>query len=154
LVVLDGGRLASCSDDGTVRFWDVDAQRSITSIDCGSKVICGAYCAETGSFITGTEDGVMRRWNINNGECLASVRAALGPVRAMSINATHDVVATSGDDGAIRLWQKTDLLPVSSANILRSVRPYDGLNISGASGLSASQMEALTTLGAIAMPTP
>jgi WD40 repeat protein len=154
LVVLDGGRLASCSDDCTVKFWDVDAQRNISSIDCGSKVTCGAYCAETGSFITGTEDGMMRRWNINNGECLASVRATLGPVRTISINATHDVVATSGDDGAIRLWQKADLLPTSSANVLRPVRPYDGLNISGASGLSASQMEALLALGAIAMPTP
>jgi WD40 repeat protein len=154
LVALEDGRLASCSDDGTVRFWDVDRRRSIASIDSGSKVNCGVYCAETGTFITGAEDGVVRRWNIHNGECLANVRAALGPIRAISINAAYDVVATSGDDGAIRLWQKTDLIPVSSAHVLRPARPYDGLNISGARGLSASQIEALTALGAIAMPAP
>lgn len=154
LAVHADGYLASCGDDNTVRFWEVDARRGIGVIDCGSKVICGVFCAETMSFFSGTEDGLVRRWNIHDGKCLASVRAAVGPIQAIAINATYDVVATSGDDGAIRLWKKADLTPVSSAHLLRPVRPYDGLNISGAQGLSASQMEALTALGAIAMPAP
>lgn len=154
LVLLSDDYLASCSDDGTVKIWEVGAQRLVGDIDCGSKVTCGAYCAATNSFFSGSDDGIVRRWSLHDRKCHGSARAAMGGIRAMAINATGEVIATSGDDGAVRLWKEADLTPVSSVHLLRTARPYDGLNISGAQGLSPSQIEALSALGAIAMPTP
>jgi WD40 repeat protein len=91
------------------------------------------------------------RWNIETGRQEASVRAHQGPIWSLAIDQSTQTVATAGDDGIIRLWLLPGLLPVTAPNTLRSPRPYEGMNISEATGLAKEQKEALTVLGAIDM---
>ncbi len=55
-------------------------------------------------------------------------------------------VATTGDDGAITLW---NLHSGEHLRTLRRDRPYERLDISGVKGLTQAQKTSLRALGAI-----
>lgn len=150
LVSLGDDRLASCSDDGTVRIWDIESEECVATLVVGCRVWSGAGIGKW--FLSGSEDGLLRRWAIETETCDAAVRVNQGSVRSLVLNRGCDTVATTGDDGAIRLWSFPDLLPCVSPNVLRPARPYEAMNISGATGLTAAQREAMIALGAFTMP--
>lgn len=154
VIPVDAATIASCSEDGTIRLWDLARSECSATFDADSDVWCGAHCGRWGSFLGGTEDGMLQRWNIGSQVCETEVRAHQGSIRSLAVNATEDTVATTGDDGAIRLWSLPGLTPCAGPNTLRPARPYEGMNISGATGLTSAQREALMALGAIAMPSP
>jgi WD40 repeat protein len=54
-------------------------------------------------------------------------------------------IASSSDDGTIRLW---DVATGECMKILRSERPYEGMNITGVVGLTGAQKMSLKVLGA------
>ena len=144
--------LASCSEDGTVKLWDLTQRECTATFVIGCKVLCGDFCDRGESFLSGSEDGTLRRWAVRSGLCVAEVKAHQSSLWSLAVNATEDMVATTGDDGAIRLWNLPDLSPCVSPNTLRPARPYEGMNISGTTGLTSAQREALIALGAIAIP--
>jgi WD40 repeat protein len=43
-------------------------------------------------------------WLATRGEELATLRGHTGPVRALAIDADHNLLASTGDDGRLRLW--------------------------------------------------
>lgn len=152
VVPLDEFVLASCSEDGTARVWDLRRNSSTHRLAIGHKVWCGVFCNEGQSFLTGSEDGTLQSWRISNETCEATTRAHQGSVWALAVNPAEDLVATAGDDGVIRLWGLPDLLSAEGPNALRSPRPYEGMNITAVTGLTPEQRKALSALGAIEMP--
>jgi hypothetical protein len=55
-------------------------------------------------------------------------------------------VGQAGSDGTIKLW---DIHTGECLRTLRPPRPYEGMNITGATGLTDAQRETLKQLGAI-----
>ncbi|MDB4913965.1 MAG: hypothetical protein JWM95_1609 [Gemmatimonadetes bacterium] len=149
----DEQKFASCSEDGTVRLWNLLRRECTAVLMVNSKVWCGAYCNDGKSFVTGSDDGVLRRWNTETGHCEFESRAHQGAVWSLTIDAAADQVATAGNDGSIRIWRLTDLARDPSVGAIRPKRPYEGMNITGASGLTAAHREALFALGAVSLPT-
>jgi WD40 repeat protein len=152
LFVADRNTLVSCSSDKTMKQWDLSTWECMATYDVTQKVETGASWPEGRALLSGSEDGVLRYWNVATGQCDAEVKAHQGPVWGMSVDVNDATVATTGDDGVIRLWHLPDLLPFAGTNALRAPRPYEGMNISKARGLSADQQEAIMALGAIVMP--
>jgi WD40 repeat protein len=144
--------LASCSEDNTIRIWDVTTRTLIRTLDAGCRVLCGAFLDGGRSFLSGSEDGLLRRWNIEDGTCEREIRTHRLSVWSLAVNAAGDCVATAGDDGAIRLRQLPSLAPLKFPDGLRSSRPYEAMNITGVTGLTSEQKDALTALGAIELP--
>jgi WD40 repeat protein len=132
--------------------WNVSKWECSATFDVKQKIDCGAAWPEGKSLLTGSEDGVLRRWNVETGRCEAETRAHQGPVWGMAIDPAAPAVATAGDDGVIRLWLLPELIPYAGTNALRSPRPYEAMNITGATGLMPQQKDALLALGAIEMP--
>jgi WD40 repeat protein len=56
------------------------------------------------------------------------------------------VLVSGGDDSTIRIW---DTHTGECIRILRPPRPYEGMNITGATGLTDAQRETLKALGAV-----
>jgi WD40 repeat protein len=152
IFAMDAAVLATCSEDGTLRIWDLDRKECSRTFAYGAKVWCGASCNRGKSLVSGAEDGILRRWDANSGAYEAEVRAHQGAIKSVAVNSTEDLVATTGDDGAIRLWRLPNLNPLPGGNTLRAVRPYEGMNISSTTGLTQAQREALMAMGAMAIP--
>ena len=64
----------------------------------------------------------------------------------MTFSPLGNVVASSGDDSTIRLW---DIATGECVNVLRDERLYEGMNIAGVKGLTEGQKATLKVLGAV-----
>jgi WD40 repeat protein len=153
IVALGPSTLASCSEDGMIKIWDLEQREcSATFVGGGGKIWCSTAFDQGRSLLCGMGDGTLLRVSAKTGLWEAQVKAHQGSVLSLAVNASEDIAATTGDDGAIRLWELPGLSPYPSPNTLRPARPYEGMNISGATGLTSAQKEALLAMGAIAIP--
>jgi WD40 repeat protein len=66
-------------------------------------------------------------------------------VQALKVSPDGSMLASCGDDGAIRLW---DLERGELLQTLRRDRLYERLNITGIRGLTQAQQASLRALGA------
>lgn len=151
-VVSRDGKLTSCSEDGTIKLWDLNRRQCLCTLSVGCKVWCCAFSADGESLLSGSEDGVLRRWSIANESCEAEVRAHQGSVWTLAVSNAEDMIATAGDDGTVRLWRISSQNSFVPMKTLRPPRPYEGMNITNATGLTAAQRDALIALGAIVIP--
>lgn len=140
LVFLSGGQLlASAGDDHSVRLWDLgepltpdadgatglrtQASKAEVSLAEAARVAPGPH-AITHSTVLGTHDD--RVWSL-----------ACAP--------DGTTLASGAEDGTIALW---DVPQRARTATVRADRPYERLNITSATGLTAGQRSALKSLGA------
>ena len=88
---------------------------------------------------------MLRWWDMQSGECVRMREAHQGTVQALKMSPDGSMLASCGDDGAIRLW---DLESGEPLQTLRRDRLYERLNITGIQGLTEAQQASLRALGA------
>jgi WD40 repeat protein len=96
--------------------------------------------------ISGDSDGVLRWWDPQSGKCLIRRSGHNGAVYALRMSHDGLLLASTGDDGTIRLWNVEHAEPLRK---LHHDRPYERLNITGIKGLTEAQKSTLQALGAI-----
>lgn len=96
--------------------------------------------------ISGGEDGKLRWWQVDSGECVLERDAHQGTVRSLRKSPNGSKLASCGMDAAIMLWdrQTGDYLET-----VRRDRPYERVNITCIRGLTDAQKENLIALGAV-----
>lgn len=121
----------SASDDGTVRIYDVRAARSagilrhpdgvkVKSVACSPYGVAGNWC------LTGGDDGVVRRWDLDKPDSApVEFQGADGhhqAIWAIAISPDGKIAATGGDDLDLYCWDTakgTLLWKVPSAHLGR-----------------------------------
>src|SRR5207247_3873747 len=98
-----------------------------------------------GRLVRGGDDGTLRWWEVQSGECVRVQEAHQGTVQALKCSPDGSKLASCGDDGAIRLWDLESGKPLQT---LRRDRLYERLNITGIRGLTEAQKRSLRALGA------
>lgn len=90
-------------------------------------------------------DHVVRIWDVASGRQIHRLTVHQNTY-AMAYDPNGQMIATTGPDGAIHLW---NLTAGKRVQILRAPRLYEGMKISGVSGISTAQRAALKALGAV-----
>lgn len=88
---------------------------------------------------------VVQIWHVKTGHCLRQLEGHTGSLWAVAWQPAGRFLASSDSDDTVRIW---DADTGERLKILRADRPYEGMNISGATGLSEAQRMALRALGA------
>ncbi len=67
---------------------------------------------------------------------------------SVAFSPNGEIIASGSEDGTIKLW---DVQTGECLNTLTTPRPYEGMNITGVTGLTEAQKNTLKALGAVEM---
>lgn len=95
---------------------------------------------------SGSEDHTVKLWDGQTGECVQTLQGHHQIVWTVTFSQSGKLLASCSEDGTIRVWQ---VATGECLKILRVDRPYEGMNITGAIGLTPAQKTTLKALGAI-----
>lgn len=98
-----GTRIAAAGEDGQAFVWDVGGRRWLQTVNHQSKLFAVAFIAP-GELATGGIDGVVRVWNVSNGEMIREIKGHLGAVRDIALSPDGKEFATGSRDNSARIW--------------------------------------------------
>jgi WD40 repeat protein len=155
-----GDLLASGSIEREIGLWDVATGECLQTLSGHIHFVWSVAFSPDGRLLaSGSFDRTIRLWDLSTGECLQILEGHNNGVFSVAFVPKHNtnlvdnsslsygqLLASSSADGTIRLW---DIQTGECLKILRSPRPYEGMNIHGIQGLTDAQQENLIALGAI-----
>ncbi len=143
----DGNTLAASSSDHTIRLWNVYTSDSIISLHGPTKPIVAITFSPDGATLAGgSDDHKVWLWDIHNGQQCKMLQGHNGWVRSVVFSPNGHSLASGSEDGTIKFWNTQTSECIRT---LRPPRPYEGMNITGATGLTDVQCETLKNLGAV-----
>lgn len=144
----DGKILASCSDDRTVCLWNASngkCWQRLTGHDDSVRSI--AWSPDGQILASAGGDRTVRLWDVDRGKCLQIFQGHSNSIWSVVWHPTKDLLASAGEDETIKLW---DTNTGKCWKTLKVDRPYEGMNITGVTGIPEAQKATLEALGAIA----
>lgn len=152
----DGQWLASGSYDQTVKLWDLSKGTCChTFAGHTGPVVSLAFNPDERTLISGGFDRAIKIWDIETGQSVHTFQGHTELVSAIAFppaepsaksSATQPIFWSGSFDETLKQW---NLETQTCLNTCRTPRPYDGLKITGASGLNDAQKATLKALGAI-----
>lgn len=141
-----GQFLASGSHDGFIRLWDVETGASMRTWHAHSDLIVAlAFRPHASLLASASYDETARLWDADTA---ALVRTLHGETRVPAIAFSPDGRRLAGGSHTetVRIW---DIETGQVVQEIHSPRPYDGLNITGVTGLTDAEIRMLKQLGAV-----
>ncbi|KJH69454.1 WD40 domain-containing protein [Aliterella atlantica] len=141
-------RLASGSDDHTVKLWDLQTGQCLQTLQGHNRAVVSISFHPQGNLIaSGSFDRTLKLWDLQQGINIATLQGHTSPIRSATFAPDGKMLVSGSEDGTVRIW---DSFTGECLRVLTALRPYEGMNISGVTGLTDAQTEALRLLGAIA----
>jgi len=107
----EGRRLASGSEDQTVKVWSLDAKEPpVTLLGHGQQVNAVAFSPDGRRLASGSGDwtagkaGEAKVWDLSTGKELFSLKGNKGAIAGVVFSPDGRLIATAGWDGTLRLW--------------------------------------------------
>jgi WD40 repeat protein len=151
-----GDILASGSIERSIGLWNMATGQCFQLLPGHTHFVWSvAFSPDARLLASGSFDRTIRIWDVETGQCLKVLHGHESGVFSVAFVPQHgtdspladrQLLASSGADATIRIW---DIATGECTNVLRSPRPYEGMNIRGIQGLTAAQQENLKVLGAI-----
>lgn len=143
----EGRIVASGSDDGTVKLWDVRTGKCDRTLQAHTDWIQSVTFNPDGNILaSGSHDRTIKLWDVKTGQVLRTLQGHTGWIWSVAFSPGGETLASSSQDGTIKVW---DVLTGECLKTLRSARPYEGMNITGATSLSVATIATLKALGAV-----
>jgi len=134
LAVLDGRRFLSCSQDTTLRLWEVESGKELRRFEGHAGPVAGLMLLDGGRVVSGSEDKTLRLWDVESGKELRRFEGHAGKVTSLAV--LDGQVLSGSEDKTLRLWD------VESGQELRRFEGHEGgvtsIAVAGGRILSAS----------------
>jgi WD40 repeat protein len=100
----DGKNLALGADDGTVKFWDIAAERVVWTLNAHQTPIWTMALSPHGDFLaTGSDDGQAKIWDLKTQENIDTL-ANNGGVRAVAFDLDGKKLLMGDRNGTVKIW--------------------------------------------------
>ncbi|MCP4108781.1 MAG: hypothetical protein GY749_25090 [Desulfobacteraceae bacterium] len=142
----DNQKLASAGEeDNKVKIWDISKEDYYFELE-HEKVWSVAFSPDGERIACAGEDSTVKIWNISNGKCLKILSGHDNRIRSVTFNPDGQTLASGSEDEMIKIW---DIEKGECLKKLSPPKPYEGINITGVTGLSEEEKATLTALGAV-----
>ncbi len=145
----NGQILASSSTDGTIKLWDIATNCCIKTWEedtHGYGVWSVAFSLDGQTLASGGTDQMIRLWDVATGQCLKLLQGHTHGLYSVAFSPDGQMLASGSRDDTIKLW---DIKTNKCLKTLRSIRPYEKMNITGVLGLAEATVATLKALGAV-----
>ena len=142
----DGKLLVSGSTDKNIKIWDLSKRqliRNLTGHD--ASVVSVALSPDGEKIVSSACEGTIRIWNLNDGKCIQELAGHQNWVWAVTFSPDGQFIASASQDESIILWDKAG----NNLARMQAKRPLEGMQITGATGLTMAEKSDLIALGAI-----
>ena len=113
-----GDAIATASNDGTVKLWDLQSNCLATFTGHKKSVNSVSFNPTGNAIATASSDKTAKLWDLH-GKCLKTFTGHKKSVNSVSFNPTGNAIATASNDGTVKLW---DL----QGNCLKTFTGHDG----------------------------
>ncbi|MEM7539218.1 MAG: tetratricopeptide repeat protein, partial [Chloroflexota bacterium] len=101
----DGQRIASGSEDSTVRVWDAATGEQLAQLDGHSgDVMSVGFSPDGRRIVSGSSDITMRIWDAATGEQLAQLHGHINIVRSVGFSPDGKRIVSGSEDNSVRVW--------------------------------------------------
>lgn len=158
----DSQRLASGDEEGCVRLWNIQTGQCLAAWqEHTSRVWSVAFSPDGKVVASSSDDCTIKLWEFNSEQSLKTLHGHTSNVLTVAFSpqpsevesvaagfnySERPVLASGSQDETIKLW---DIVTGECLQTLRSVRPYEGMNITDATGLTDANRATLKALGAV-----
>jgi WD40 repeat protein len=143
----DGHTLISSSRDQTIKIWNSETAQCVTTLEGYSGSVWSIAVSPDGSMLaSGGEDKTIKLWDIKSGQCLKTLIGHQKMIKSITFHPDEPLVVSGSLDETIKVW---DVQTGECVKTLWVERPYEGMNVTGATGLTKAQKATLKALGAV-----
>jgi WD40 repeat protein len=143
----DGMVLASGSSDCTIKLWDMLTGELITTLPGHTNWVGALHWHPNGQILaSGSDDHEVKLWDLSTGKVITTLSEHRNWVGSVAWHPDGGTLASASSDETIKLWAGS---PPVCLQTLQTERLYEGMNITGVTGLTAAQKVTLKALGAI-----
>ena len=141
----DSRYLAVGCQDHHLWLWDVQqgTYQRLTGHQGTVKAI--AWSREGQLMASGDDVGNIKLWSGKDGSCLNTREGHDRSILALSFHPQQPILVSSSEDESLKFWE------VNTGDCIHHdqvIRPYEGMNLQGTSGLTLAQQQSLQLLGA------
>ena len=142
-----GSILASGSHDQTARLWDIRTGTCLRLLEGHSGwILSVAFSPDGLTLASASSDRTIKLWDVRTGTCLLTLEEHKNWVMSVAFSPQGNALVSGSTDGAIKLWDSE----TGSCQSTWSVEGfYEGMNITGVTGLTEAQKAILKALGAV-----
>lgn len=143
----DGEQMASGGGDETIRLWNRSTGKCTQILKGHKGQVRSVAFSDDGQWLaSGGSDQTVRLWELQKYECVRTLEGHTQMVWEVAFAKSSQVLISSSDDGSLRQW---DIESENCQRCLIPPRPYEGMNIVDAVGLTMPQILTLKALGAV-----
>lgn len=142
-----GQALASGSLDRTVCLWCLKTGECLKNWSLSIEHLLGiAFTSEGKLRIGGIMQGTVYLWDFETQLSIKSLSGDFSPASLAHFSLDRQTIAIGSPDQPIQIWH---LVTGNCIRILRTDKPYDGMNITEVTGITPAQKVTLKALGAV-----
>jgi len=141
-----GSRIASGSGE-TIKLWDVRTGECLQTFEGHThRVRSVVFSSDGQALASASDDETVKLWDVCTGKNIRTLQGHLKGVWSVVFSPNGQTLVSGSGDETIKFWS------VETGECLRTLladRPYEGMNIRGAIGLTVAQKATLKALGAV-----